>query len=245
MMVLVTYVGVELMWQKTVGVLILGLVMASGGSKTVQAAELLAPLDQYVEQRIVEFDQIDDARKAELEQLARYVRDRVAAGQSTQLTFVCTHNSRRSHLAQIWAKVAAERFAIPGVATFSGGTEVTAFNYRAVAALQRAGMKVTAEDELAENPRYQVRFQSGAEPEICFSKIFDNPANPTADFAAVMTCSHADQECPTVKGCERRIAITYEDPKAADGTPEEADVYDERTRQISREMLYVMSRVAA
>ena len=48
-----------------------------------------------------------------------------------------------------------------------------------------------------------------------------------------------------VLGAAERIAITYEDPKAFDGTDREAEAYDERCRQIAREMLYVFSLVGA
>jgi arsenate reductase len=58
-----------------------------------------------------------------------------------------------------------------------------------------------------------------------------------------MTCSHADKNCPTVTGASLRIPITFEDPKAADGTAKEAATYDKRSAQIAREMLYAFSLV--
>lgn len=112
------------------------------------------------------------------------------------------------------------------------------------AGLQRCGLLVDA-DAAAANPRYRVRFRHDGPPEVCFSKHFDDPTNPAVRFAAVMTCSQADEACPVIENCALRVAITYEDPKAADGTPRERAAYDERTRQISREMLYVMQRAAA
>jgi arsenate reductase (thioredoxin) len=60
-----------------------------------------------------------------------------------------------------------------------------------------------------------------------------------------MTCDEADQDCPFVKGAALRISLPYEDPKVADGTPEEAARYDARSRQIATEMLYLFSKVAA
>ncbi|MCK4776283.1 MAG: protein-tyrosine-phosphatase, partial [Candidatus Krumholzibacteria bacterium] len=65
----------------------------------------------------------------------------------------------------------------------------------------------------------------------------------TEDFCAVMTCSQADKNCPVVVGASMRVAIPYDDPKAFDGTDQEAANYDERCRQISREMLYLFSAV--
>jgi arsenate reductase len=80
--------------------------------------------------------------------------------------------------------------------------------------------------------------------QICFSKTFDDPFNPDKNFAAIMTCSDADENCPFVPGTEFRLALTYKDPKEADDSPEEASRYDERVRQIGREILYVFSLVA-
>jgi len=36
-----------------------------------------------------------------------------------------------------------------------------------------------------------------------------------------------------------RFALPYDDPKQSDGTPTEVKTYDERCRQIAREMLYM------
>lgn len=159
------------------------------------------------------------------------------------MTFICTHNSRRSHLAQVWAATAAARYGFSQVYTYSGGTEATAFNSRAVAALERAGFDVlkTSDDR---NPVYHVRYAADAAPLTCFSKVYDQAPNPGDGFCAVMTCGDANERCPVVHGAAQRIAITYEDPKSADGTPAEAARYDERCAQIAREMLYAFDRAA-
>lgn len=209
-----------------------------------QAGSLNPSLQNYVEARVAEFEQIPSERKAQLVKLAAYVRSRKQSSQPVRLTFICTHNSRRSHLAQVWAQTAATYYDVAGVETFSGGTESTAFNVRAVNALQRAGFEIGASPSAdAVNPRYQVRFHDKARAVECFSKVYDQDPNPPQDFCAVMTCSQADQACPVVAGAALRMAIPYEDPKAFDGTPEEGERYDERCRQIAREMLFVFSKV--
>lgn len=208
------------------------------------AGELHAGVREFVAARLNEFAQIEPERREELESLAGYVRKRLNADQPVKLTFVCTHNSRRSHLSQLWAAAAAAHYGLDGIATFSGGTEATAMNPRTVDALRRAGMTIDTDDPTAINPRYRVRFGEPETDQTCFSKAYDESPNPTSGYAAVMTCSHADENCPLVRGCDFRIAIRYDDPKAADGTPAEAATYDERSRQIAREMLYLMSRVA-
>jgi hypothetical protein len=132
---------------------------------------------------------------------------------------------------------------VDGVETYSGGTEATAFNPRAVAALQRAGFRIETSEPEAENPRYTVSITENGPTLEAFSKRYMDPPNPTAGFAAIMTCSDADEACPFVRGADFRIAVPYVDPKVSDGTPEEAATYDERSRQIATEMLYVFSRV--
>jgi arsenate reductase (thioredoxin) len=205
--------------------------------------QLLPTVERYVAERIAEFDQIPAERKQELTRLGQQIRDRVADGKPVRLTFICTHNSRRSHLAQLWAAVAATHFKVDQIATYSGGTEVTAFNPRAVAAVQRAGMQVERSSP-GNNPRYAVRFLVAGPPQVCFSKTFADVSNPASGFIAVMTCTDADERCPVVPNSLARVALPYEDPKVADDTPAESQRYDERQQQISREMLFLFAKAA-
>jgi len=196
----------------------------------------------YIAKSIGMFDDIPDTRKALLKELAEFVELQLTEGNEAKLTFICTHNSRRSHMAQIWAQTAAAQYGIPHVETFSGGTEATAFNPRAVAALKRAGFEIEKTNE-EKNPLYHVRYHAEAPPMAAFSKVYNHKPNPDNGFCAVMTCSDADEACPIVSGAEKRIAITYVDPKAHDDTDQETAAYDERCRQISSEMLYAFSQV--
>lgn len=200
------------------------------------------PLAAYLEQRTAELDCIPRERRAILEELARYVRDRLSADQPARLVFICTHNSRRSQLSQIWAQTAAAYLGIEGVETFSGGTEATAFNTRAVDASRRAGFDVKKTTE-GNNPVYEIRHGDPGAVIRAFSKVHDQAPNPTEEFCAVLTCSRADEKCPVVPGASKRVAIPFEDPGDHDGTPREAQVYDDCCRRVSREMLYLVSRV--
>jgi protein-tyrosine-phosphatase len=208
----------------------------------IQSASLYPELEAYISETLPETDQITEPRKQQLHRLAKFVEDHAGNGETARLTFICSHNSRRSHLSQIWAQTAAHYFAVPHVETFSGGTEATAFNPRAVAALRRAGFRIETSAEEA-NPVYGVRYADDEKPMRIFSKVYDHPPNPTQGFCAVMTCSRADRSCPLVIGATDRITIPYEDPKESDGTNEETSNYDERCRQICREMLYLFSQV--
>jgi arsenate reductase len=205
---------------------------------------LVPAIAAYVAATLAELDQIPVERRQRIAALASFVRDRTDSGEEVALTFICTHNSRRSHMSQVWAETAAHCFGIDGVTSYSGGTEATAFSPRAVAALARAGFHIEQMSE-GDNPVYAVRFVDGMEPLRCFSKVYNQPPNPDHGFAAVMTCSDADAACPIVFGAAERVSIPYEDPKAADGTDGEASAYDERCRQIAREMLYLFSAIEA
>jgi arsenate reductase len=144
-------------------------------------------------------------------------------------------------LAQIWTATAAHHYGVENVETYSGGTEATAFNPRAVAAIEGAGFKV--ENPGGENPKYKISSNDESESMICFSKKFDDEFNPDKKFGAIMTCSDADENCPVVPGADFRKPITYRDPKESDGTNREKETYDERCFQIAREMFYMISQV--
>jgi arsenate reductase (thioredoxin) len=189
-----------------------------------------------------QFDQIPAERKLILQKIAAFIQQRYDQAASIQLVFICTHNSRRSHFGQIAAAVAARYYNIDRVAVFSGGTEATAFHPNGIHALRTLGFTIASDDASASNPVWQVHFGADAHT-TCFSKVFDDPANPAQNFAAIMTCSDAEQNCPFVPGTSLRIGTPYEDPKKSDGTPEQDATYQARFQQIAREMLYTFSLI--
>ena len=186
------------------------------------------------------FKEIADARKELLKKLATHISEKIQQGKPVNLIYVCTHNSRRSHFGQVWAKVAATFYGF-NVNTFSAGTEVTAFNQNAINALTGAGFRIEKEDA-NENPVYKIFFSEEAFCE-CFSKTTGHESLPKENFIAVMTCGHADENCPFIPGTDLRIATTYNDPKAYDGTLLQDEKYTERSNQIAMECLYVFSEV--
>lgn len=204
--------------------------------------QLLSPLQVTTEKLVKQFGNISVERRELLRQLASFVEKRVQTGQTVYLNFICTHNSRRSHLSQLWAQAAAHYYGIPNVQSYSGGTEATAFNPRAVKAMSQAGFDIIKIKD-GDNPRYEVRFAEGINPVTAFSKVYNDPFNHSKDFAAVMTCSHADENCPLVFGATARIALTYDDPKEFDGTPQETKKYAERVEEIGTELLFVFDQV--
>ena len=199
-------------------------------------------LQSNIEQFEKGYSQIPQERKHILKELAAFVKKKEKAGTRADLNFICTHNSRRSHISQIWAQAAAAYYSVQNVQCYSGGTEATSFNPRAVNAMKEVGFKIIQLDQ-TENPRNEVRFSDNAKPLIAFSKVYHDPFNPATGYAAVMTCSHADENCPLVIGAEIRISLPFNDPKEFDGTAQEAAMYHERVLEIGKEICYAFSLV--
>lgn len=186
--------------------------------------------------------EISGDRKTELQPLINYIQSKVDSNTSIHLNFICTHNSRRSHLSQIWAQVSAHYFDIKNVFCYSGGTEATAMFPMIAKILVAQGFKITKLAE-SKNPVYSIKYHENMHPIIAFSKKYDDDFNPKSEFAAIMTCSQADEGCPFIFGCEKRISVKYNDPKVFDNTPQQEEKYLERSEEIASEMIYVCSQI--
>lgn len=185
---------------------------------------------------------VSDKRREILKPLAEFIQNKLEQNETINLNFICTHNSRRSHLSQIWAQTMAEYFGITNVFCYSGGTEATAMFPKVAETLQKQGFEIQKISE-TENPVYAVKFSENCHPVIGFSKKYDDVFNPETGFAAIMTCSNADQGCPFIAGAEKRIPVKFEDPKISDGTPEMDETYFRRSFEIASEMYYVFSKI--
>jgi arsenate reductase len=198
------------------------------------------PLNTFITK--LETANISALRKATLQPLIDFIEQKRHNHETIRLNFICTHNSRRSHLSQIWAQTMASFFKIENVFCYSGGTEATALFPKITETLQNVGFTI---EKIAEgkNPIYSVKYSENEHPIIGFSKTIESTFNPKSKFAAIMTCSHADENCPIITGTEKRVSITYEDPKVFDNTDKQAEKYRERSEQIATEMKYVFSKV--
>jgi protein-tyrosine-phosphatase len=230
---------------------------------TLHSNTMFPEIRAYLQSVEREFDSIPTARKERLRQLATFIREQKKANQPAECIFICTHNSRRSHTAQAWAQALALYYGIPQMRAFSAGTEVTAFNERAVQALREAGFRIEIIDSTngsangnanmmtgsatpslrpPANPVYAVRYAEGVPPTRAFSKLLDAAGNPQHGFCAVMNCSEAEKNCPVVFGAAHRVSLPYDDPKHFDGTPQEAEQYRARCRQIARELAFAFAQ---
>ncbi|WP_396166095.1 low molecular weight phosphatase family protein [Flavobacterium sp.] len=185
---------------------------------------------------------VSSERQAVLKPLVDYIQNKVNLQEEIRLNFICTHNSRRSHLSQIWAQTMAFHFNIKNVFCYSGGTEATAMFPKVAETLTNQGFEIQKISD-TENPVYAVKFDENQHPIICFSKTYFDEFNPKTNFSAIMTCNNADEGCPMVFGADSRFPIKYDDPKAFDGTELMNEKYAERSLQIASEMYYVFSQI--
>jgi arsenate reductase (thioredoxin) len=192
--------------------------------------------------KALKIEAVPEERKAILQPLVEFIQAKANGQKEIRLNLICTHNSRRSHLSQVWAQTAAAYFNVKNVFCYSGGTEATAMFPMVAATLQNQGFQIKAILETS-NPIYSIKYAANEPPVIGFSKKYDDDFNPESEFAAIMTCSHADDGCPFIAGAEIRIPVTYDDPKAFDNTPQQAQKYSERSLQIATEMFYVFSQI--
>jgi arsenate reductase len=202
--------------------------------------ELFEKLSSCISQ--LDTKDITEERKLVLHRLINFIQNKVDQHQEIRLNFICTHNSRRSHLSPVWAQALAFHFGVKNVFCYSGGTEATAVFPQAIVALQSAGFQIKKLSEEA-NPVYSIKYAADEPSVIAFSKKYDAEFNPSGAFAAILTCTEADGACPFIAGAEQRIALPFEDPKAFDQTAQKAEKYEERSLQIATELFYVFSQI--
>jgi len=193
-----------------------------------------SPFNNKVEQLISEFGKIAEERKLILKELGRIVNTE----SPVNLNFICTHNSRRSQMAQVWGQAAANFFGFDNVRCFSSGTEVSAVHPNTLEALKLSGFNIA---QLTDSPNghYQVSMGEAYSTILIYSKLVGDIVNPRSGFIAIMTCSNADKNCPIVEGAAKRISLNYDDPGMFDAKPDAKQRYLETADRIGREMLYI------
>jgi arsenate reductase (thioredoxin) len=217
------------------------LLTASGVTATSQT--FFKPLQEYADEVSKEFNLIEKDRKQALDFMADYIYEDWIKDKKTNVLFICTHNSRRSHMASLWFQAAAYYKGLTNIQTYSGGTEATALNRRAAAALSRAGFSYSISDSSTMNMVYSFRFGERYPAKHLFSKVFSHESIPQKDFIAIMVCSDADKSCPIVPGADQRFSLPYNDPRYSDNTASETAEYDKACRLIAREMFYLVNKV--
>jgi len=200
-------------------------------------------LKKLIEELSNSTSSISDGRQRELDEIAEIITNQLKAESTIDIVVVCTHNSRRSQLGEVWINTLADHFDLTGIMAFSGGMEDTAFNYRMVNALLESGFDLELVED-GTNPKYRLN-ESNNEDQLMFSKAHDHPMNPTSNYMALMVCDHADENCPIVFGMKYRIPLRYKDPKEFDDTEKETEAYNDKVIEIGREIYYLLNRVSS
>lgn len=201
-------------------------------------SRLFSSISNYCQQLTTQFDQIPLDRQQQLLALRSHLEQQIQEGKTPVITVICTHNSRRSHLAQLWIAIAADYYQLPTILTFSGGTEVSALNHNIVKTLRKIGLQVSSNDSNTTNPTYAICWNDQMAPYLAFSKQYTHPNNPQENFTAIMVCDHADIHCPIVTGSNARFTLAYQDPKKYDNTDLESEGYLKTCSLIGIEMLF-------
>lgn len=189
----------------------------------------------------VDLESIPEYRKELLNPIREFIQSKIEKNEAMALNFICTHNSRRSHLSQIWAQVMVDYFDLKHIYCYSGGTEATAMFPKIIETLILQGFEIEKLHD-ASNSIYAIKYDEKAPAIIGFSKAYTHFYNPKSDFVAMMTCNDADENCPVVFGASSRFALNYEDPKRYDDTPIMNQKYLERSIQIASEMYYLFEK---
>ena len=196
-----------------------------------------------IEDLLKEENLILSDRKKELLTLAKLCNSTLKEDNQLKFNVICTHNSRRSQLGQLWLRTAAVFFNINNVYTYSGGTEATAFNINMVNAIQSVGFQIEQLNNF-ENPKYQIQLSEfDNDKTLYYSKIYDESYNPQANYIAILVCNSAAETCPNVTGAKHRFVLPYNDPKTFDETNLEKKAYIDTVNEIGREVLFMMNQI--
>ncbi len=185
---------------------------------------------------------ISEHRKARLSSIITHLKKKIILTADIHLIFICTHNSRRSHFAQIWAQTLAAYFHLEKIKAYSGGTEITALYPTVLKSLEKIGFKSTLLSS-GTNPVYAIKYGENALSIIGFSKEWNHQFNPQSEFTTIMTCAQADASCPHIAGAEARFSLPFQDPKAYDNSQQESQEYLNTCKLIATEMYYIFSQI--
>ena len=196
-------------------------------------------ISKLIPQIAAQEENISSVRKDALGQLA----DTLSINnkkEPLQFIFICTHNSRRSIFAEVWAGILADYYQLP-VKAYSGGTEVTAVHQNTLQCLENNGLSIVKQND-QQNAKVQVRY--GPNQQLTtFSKLSDDPGNPQQNFSAIMLCDNAAENCPFIPNALNRINLTFSDPKRFDHTENKLEKYQETFMQIGRELHFLFRRL--
>jgi hypothetical protein len=190
-----------------------------------------------------EFVNVPDSTGKMLKEAGTYIIDHLNSGRETSISFVCEHNSRKSHLGQVWTQMAAQYYGIDSVICYSGGTTPTYVNQRIIKALENTGFQISEKGIAGEGPIYYLNYNKPSQGFEIFSKRYDHAMNPDTNYIAISLCYNPEECCPITGGADEQLTIPYPDLQPYDNTPLETKMYDEQCRMIARDMFFMMNYV--
>ena len=185
---------------------------------------------------------ISSTRLELLKSIAYFITSELKKDKKVNLNFICTHNSRRSQLAQVWSHFATHYYKIKNIESFSGGTTVTSFYRNTVKTLQEVGFQIQISEFSHRNPEYVITYKGCTNPIIGFSKLYDNDFNKKPSIA-ITTCSNAYENCPFIPDAINRFHVPFNDPQNFDNSLYQAEKYLETNTQIAGEIHYIFKIV--
>ena len=199
-------------------------------------------LKEYIKTIFKNIDMgLEKNRKDKLVKLAQVIKRNHEQKNIVKIIFICTHNSRRSQFSQVWAYISSLYFKLDFIKPFSGGTEIDTVNLNVINSLISSGLKI--EKTHKGKAIYLLKSFKKDKGINLYSKVYNSKLNPSKHFIAIMTCSDADQMCPVIKGADKKVSLPYSDPRVADNTGLEKEVYNQTCSIIAKEMFYLMKQV--
>jgi len=148
---------------------------------------------------------------------------------TNNIVFLCTHNSRRSQLCQVWGIILSKIYNID-LKFNSAGTEKTEVNKNILYCFSHIGLEVKGNKIIYEDLSISLH-----------SKLLDE-IQPNK-FISIMTCSDAEKSCPSDSRSIKNISMTYQDPKVFDYKEKEKDEYLKTSKLIAKELNYVLKKL--
>lgn len=186
---------------------------------------------------------INEDRKQQLRTIANFIISEIQLSKQVNLNYICTHNSRRSQLSNVWSSYAANYYNIDIIDSFSGGTAVTSFYRNTVKTLQQVGFIFKLSEFSHHNPVYSIEYENCKKPIKAFSKLYNDDFN-AIPFIAITTCTDADENCPFISEAIQRFHLPFNDPKNFDNTLYAQEKYLETNKQIAGEIHFMFKNIA-
>jgi len=183
--------------------------------------------------------EVSNKRVFLINEIVNYIYKKTSENKIPKLNFICTHNSRRSQFCQFWASFFSNYYNIK-CEVYSGGTVETEVHKSVLNNISDYGFNIIFKE--CNNPTYSIKFKNQNLGNY-FSKFYYNFENPKNEFAAIMTCTDAENNCPVVEGSEIKFSLPYEDPKKYDKSKNEKNEYKKTSETIASEMNYLFKTI--